>query len=166
VGRRKFDKKGRPTGRSSSVPPKRGSGGVGELKSKPSPSAGSRGSADMFGTSVPSSSLGSSVVPGSSVSGFGGTGIPRTVGGGGILNLPEPSGPNYAQRNAANETLTFKPPSVPSMADEDDYEDFVLEVKCLDTGEMETVKNDTKGLAGISWEERKRIRGSIVMGEK
>ena len=52
------------------------------------------------------------------------------------------------------------------MAEEDDYDDFVLEVKCLDTGKTETVKSDTRGLAGISWEERKRIRGSVVLGEK
>ena len=52
------------------------------------------------------------------------------------------------------------------MADEDDYEDFVLEVKCLDTGKTEQVDAKTGGLAGISWAERQRIRGSIVLGEK
>ncbi|GMH67082.1 hypothetical protein TL16_g05400 [Triparma laevis f. inornata] len=79
--------------------------------------------------------------------------------------------PNYAQKNDPpevddNQTLTFKPPRVPSMADEDDYEDFVLEIKCLDTGKTETVDAKTNGLAGISFLERQRIRGSIVLGEK
>ena len=65
-----------------------------------------------------------------------------------------PPAPNYAQKNSNkpdkgkgkpppadddNQTLTFKPPGVPSMADEDDYADFVLEVKCLDTGKTEQV---------------------------
>ena len=83
----------------------------------------------------------------------------------GELNFkPRPSGdsaqspppaPNYAQKNSNmppdkgkdkpsdddTQTLTFKPPSVPSMADEDDYADFVLEVKCLDTGKVEQVRN-------------------------
>ncbi|GMI39818.1 hypothetical protein TrCOL_g3194 [Triparma columacea] len=166
IGNRKFDKKGRANGRSNSVPPPRrrgSSGGVGELKSKPSPTGSLGSSKDIFGTSprasIDTTGFGSSP-PGSD------TGIPDTVGGGGILNLPEPSQPNYAQRNTASETLTFKPPSVPSMAEDDDYDDFVLEVKCLDTGKVETVNKETKGLAGISWEERKRIRGSIVLGEK
>ncbi|GMI07229.1 hypothetical protein TrVE_jg10638 [Triparma verrucosa] len=84
---------------------------------------------------------------------------------------PNSPKPNYAQRNDPppiddNQTLTFKPPGVPSMADEDDYDDFVLEVKCLDTGKTEQVDSKTNGLAGISFLERQRIRGSIVLGEK
>jgi len=51
---RKFDKKGRPKGRSNSVPPRRRSagsgGGVGELDFKPQSPQSAGGNADMFDT--------------------------------------------------------------------------------------------------------------------
>ena len=90
------------------------------------------------------------------------------VGSGGSAELHVK--PNYAQKNTkpkATSELTFRPPSVPNAMDEDDDEDFVLEIKCLDDGIYTQVEsNKGIGLAGITEKEKKRIRGSVVVGEK
>ena len=54
--------------------------------------------------------------------------------------------------------------------EEDDYLDFVLEVKCLDDGRTSTVSAVTGGIAALSPSEIARIRntdaGALVIGEK